>query len=439
MRVPLSSVADISARIGWHGLTTADHRDEGDYLVTGTEVVSRGIDWDSCQRVERAIYDRDPRIQLAPGDLLVTKDGTIGKVGLVSDLPGLATLNSGVFRVRPNDAIDSRYLLWVLNSDLLREFQERIGGGSTISHLYQRDFKRFQVPLPPVEEQRRIADFLDEQVARIDEARAGVDRLVKGIEEQLASWVAHGFDSQTAKRGLVPLRRHLLGIGQGWSPQCDDRLPDDGEWGVLKAGCVNGGQFRPMELKALPENVQPRTEYLVKPGDLLMNRASGSVELIGSAAVVGEEVAPRSLLCDKVYRIRLADDWNAYYFAAIWTAPQIRDQIRIGTSGAEGMANSLPADWIRTIQIPNVNEADQATWLDEYGMRYRSSSEAISAADALSSLLEERKRALITAAVTGELDVTTARPIGMGKWVPNVGAGVDAPVVSQASSIGGIG
>ena len=53
--------------------------------------------------------------------------------------------------------------------------------------------------------------------------------------------------------------------------------------------------------------------------------------------------------------------------------------------------------------------------------------------------LEERQRALITVAVTGELDVTTARPIGMGKWVPNVGAGVDAPLVGQASGIGGIG
>ena len=61
----------------------------------------------------------------------------------------------------------------------------------------------------------------------------------------------------------------------------------------------------------------------------------------------------------------------------------------------------------------------------------------------LNSLLEERKRAVITAAVTGELDVTTARPIGVGKWVPNVGAGIDntAPdqVPEQAPSVGGIG
>jgi hypothetical protein len=48
---------------------------------------------------------------------------------------------------------------------------------------------------------------------------------------------------------------------------------------------------------------------------------------------------------------------------------------------------------------------------------------------------------VITAAVTGELDVTTARPIGVGKWVPNVGASIDnaAPAQAQAPSIGGIG
>jgi len=55
-------------------------------------------------------------------------------------------------------------------------------------------------------------------------------------------------------------------------------------------------------------------------------------------------------------------------------------------------------------------------------------------------LLEDRKRAVITAAVTGELDVTTARPIGVGKWVPNVGASVGSATASpaKAPSIGGI-
>jgi len=191
----------------------------------------------------------------------------------------------------------------------------------------------------------------------------------------------------------------------------------------------------------LPQSIEPRTEYIVKPGDLLMNRASGSLELIGSAAVVGDDVQPRTLLCDKVYRLRLAGDWSAGYFAAIWTAPQIRDQIRLGTSGAEGMANSLPSGWIKTIRVPNVTSEDQAAWLAEYQVRERTSSKVVAAADALLSLLEERKRTVITAAVTGELDVTTARPIDVGKWVPNVGASVDSATAAQAQapSIGGIG
>ena len=59
--------AALSARIGWHGLSTDDHRDEGDYLVTGTDFVDRSVSWDLCKRVDREVWLRDPAIQLTEG------------------------------------------------------------------------------------------------------------------------------------------------------------------------------------------------------------------------------------------------------------------------------------------------------------------------------------------------------------------------------------
>jgi type I restriction enzyme, S subunit len=122
-RVPIKHVAGIVGRIGWHGLSTNDYENSGEFLITGTELQDGRVLWDRCHRVSTAIWERDPRIQVSEGDLLVTKDGTIGKVALVSRLPGPATLNSGVFRVSPvGAALEPGFGFWVLSSRLFSDF-----------------------------------------------------------------------------------------------------------------------------------------------------------------------------------------------------------------------------------------------------------------------------------------------------------------------------
>ncbi|HEV2498091.1 MAG TPA: restriction endonuclease subunit S [Terriglobia bacterium] len=98
----LGDTAILKARIGWQGLTTAEYRDTGDYyLVTGTDFQGGHIDWTHCHFVDVSRYSQDKNIQLRARDVLVTKDGTIGKVALVTHLEKPGTLNSGVFVIRP--------------------------------------------------------------------------------------------------------------------------------------------------------------------------------------------------------------------------------------------------------------------------------------------------------------------------------------------------
>ena len=165
-RIPLRYLADVSGRVGWHGLSTADYLDEGAWLVTGTDIVAGRVAWPSCHRVAEERWQQDPRIQLAVGDVLVTKDGTVGKIAHVDRVPGLVTLNSGVFRIRPLGAIDGRFLFWVFQSQLFLDFMGFLSRGSTIDHLSQRDIVRFQVPVSGLNVQRNIAVFLDREAAR---------------------------------------------------------------------------------------------------------------------------------------------------------------------------------------------------------------------------------------------------------------------------------
>ncbi len=159
----LGDVASLKARIGWQGLTTAEYRERGDHLlVTGTEFFGGRIRWDACHYVDQDRYDQDKNIQLAPGDVLVTKDGTIGKAALIDTLPMPATLNSGVFVIRPrNQAFHPGFFYYLLASTVFSSFLGQLSAGSTINHLYQKDFVHFKFRLPQdIEEQRAVFEVL---------------------------------------------------------------------------------------------------------------------------------------------------------------------------------------------------------------------------------------------------------------------------------------
>jgi type I restriction enzyme, S subunit len=180
----LSKTATLKARIGWQGLTTAEYLDAGDYLlVTGTDFKNSNIDWQNCYYVTEERYDQDKYIQLQLNDVLVTKDGTIGKVALISELPNPATLNSGVFVIRPiKDAFHPSFFYFLLCSNIFTEFLNELCAGSTISHLYQKDFITFKYRTPPtLSEQAAIAKVLSDIDAELSvlEARRDKTRNIK--------------------------------------------------------------------------------------------------------------------------------------------------------------------------------------------------------------------------------------------------------------------
>ena len=146
----LGDTCVLKARIGWQGLTTAEYLTSGDYcLVTGTDFKDGYIDWDNCSFVEESRYKQDKNIQLRQRDILVTKDGTIGKVALVNHLGKPATLNSGVFVIRPIEgAFYSTFFYYLLYSNVFSEFLRHLSAGSTISRLYQKDFVNFLYRTP---------------------------------------------------------------------------------------------------------------------------------------------------------------------------------------------------------------------------------------------------------------------------------------------------
>ena len=164
----------LKARIGWQGLTTTEYKKTGKiYLVTGTDFKDGKIDWENCVYVDKKRYSQDKNIQIKIDDVLVTKDGTIGKIAYVDKLPLPTTLNSGIFVIRSikNDYLHL-FLFYILSSNYFIKFLNKLKAGSTIIHLYQKDFASFNFVVPPISEQQQIIQIL-----------SNTDKLIEKLEK----------------------------------------------------------------------------------------------------------------------------------------------------------------------------------------------------------------------------------------------------------------
>ena len=182
--------ATLKARIGWQGLTTSENKDSGAYyLVTGTDFENGFVNWDSCHFVDKWRFNQDKNIQIKINDVLITKDGTIGKAGFVNTLSLPATLNSGVFVIRANNnKLDQKYLYYIFTSKIFDDFLNRLTAGSTINHLYQKDFVHFSFKAPKIKEQKAIAKALsdtDELISSLEKLISKKEAIKQGTMQQL--------------------------------------------------------------------------------------------------------------------------------------------------------------------------------------------------------------------------------------------------------------
>lgn len=175
----------VKGRIGWQGLRSSDFLDTGDYYcVTGTDLIDGSINWSGCYFVSKDRYEQDKYIQLKVGDLLITKDGTIGKIAIVDELFQKATLNSGLFVTRPlKGKYLNVFLYWVLNSLIFRNYIDLNKGGSTIQHLYQNVFDRFLYCCPPLIEQKEISNYLFQKINHVDQIIQNINIQIKKQKE----------------------------------------------------------------------------------------------------------------------------------------------------------------------------------------------------------------------------------------------------------------
>ena len=388
--------------------------DDGEFICVNSRFVSTG--GESLKFCNQNFSPAQPNdILMVMSDL--PNGRALAKAYFVQEGEKLA-VNQRVCILTPHNA-NPRFLYHLLNRNHLFLMHD---DGANQTHLSNALFTKFPALLPPELEQEKIANFLDHETAKIDlliEKQQGLIALLKEKRQAVISHaVTKGLNPNTPLKdsgvewlGKVPehwdvlqIRRILVDMEQGKSPECESRTADIHEWGVLKTGCVNNGIYNSEENKFLPENISPFTQYEVKNGDVLMSRASGSVDLIGSVAYVHETRA-KLLLSDKVFRIYLDSSVNKLFFTYLMRSTYMRTNIKNAISGAEGMANNITKGSILAFQFALPTFQEQSAIVDFIDSKLDVFDNLISRAEVATALLQERRTALISAAVTGKIDV----------------------------------
>ena len=265
----LSEIATMHARIGWQNLRTSEFLDSGDYmLITGTDFIDGAVNFDTCHYVERERYEQDKHIQIRNGSILITKDGTLGKVAYIQGLTMPATLNAGVFNVEIKDEneVDNRYLFQYLKAPFLMDYVDKKATGGTIKHLNQNILVDFPVVLPHKAEQEKIGEYF-----------LAIDHLITLHQREFAFLCKEKSKKFRYIKNAWEQRKFsdLVQIERGGSPRpIDDFItdsPDGLNWVKIGDAPAQGNYITKTAEKIKPEGLSKTRE--VHPGDLILSNS----------------------------------------------------------------------------------------------------------------------------------------------------------------------
>ena len=178
-RVPLKKVAEVRGRVGWKGYKKEDLQESGPLVLGATHLTENGnIDLSSPVYLSRDKYEESPEIMLHRNDLVFTQRGnTIGKVGLVKEDIGEATINPCVLILRPTN-IHPIYLDVYFIMDEVKKDMWRLNAGSAQPMITQKGISEYLLMLPPIELQNQFAAFVE----RVDKQKKTVQQSLEKLE-----------------------------------------------------------------------------------------------------------------------------------------------------------------------------------------------------------------------------------------------------------------
>ncbi|WP_165786909.1 restriction endonuclease subunit S [Aliarcobacter cryaerophilus] len=178
-------------------------------FLSAKNVTKRGFEFTEKQFISKEKDSLLRKGKLSKGDLVLTTRGTVGNIAFFNDSIKYDNIriNSGMVLLRVSDNVDKLFLYKVMTSDFIQQYIQNIAFGSAQPQLTVKEIKKFQIPLPPLEEQKKIADILttvDKKIAFVEENINATEELKKGLMQKLLTEGIGHTEFKDSELGRIP-------------------------------------------------------------------------------------------------------------------------------------------------------------------------------------------------------------------------------------------
>lgn len=188
--IKLKNKIYVRARLGWKGLKAEEYVEHGYPLLSAFNIINSKLDFSEVNYINKFRYDESPEIKLNIGDILLVKDGAgIGKCAYVENLPTESTVNGSIALLTCSNDLNGKYLYYYFLSPIFQKYIYRIKDGMGVPHLFQRDIRKINLALPPIDEQNVICKKLDNICEKINDVITYRKNIIEKLEEYKKSLI----------------------------------------------------------------------------------------------------------------------------------------------------------------------------------------------------------------------------------------------------------
>lgn len=309
--------------------------------------------------------------------------------------------STGFSVLRPGPRVEPKFLYFFAISQAMFDQVLPYQKGVSYPAVLDREVRSVSMPVPPLDEQRRIVAILEDHLSHLDAGDAYLGTAMR----RLAALERAALDEFFGVRGeTVPLGELVADIGAGKSFGSSDAPAALDQWGIIKVSAMTWGRFRAEENKAVAaDRVDPR--YEIRSGDLLVSRAN-TAEYVGASVLV-EEVRPRLLLSDKSLRLTPRAGTDPRWLWRSLQAPAARRQITELATGTKDSMRNISQASLRRVRLPRCDGDAQLRAVEAFGRVEESVVAARSQIGQQQRRSSALRRSLLAAAFSGRLTATS--------------------------------
>lgn len=305
--------------------------------------------------------------------------------------------------------IEGDYFYYFLTTKDFGEFAV----ATAVPSVRRGDVANISIPLPPINEQKRIVAKIEELISELDkgiESFKTAREQLKVYRQVLLNEAAKGDlsaqrdDSKTrTEKATVSLNDVVLSVGQGWSPRCLEHPSEsDVTWGVIKTSAIQPLDFISSANKQLPDQLEPRPHLEIFPGDVLITRA-GPRNRVGIACYV-KSVRPRLMVCDKVYRIKVKQDKILPEFLVmLLNSPRVLEELETLKTGISDSGLNLTQDRFLSMKVVVPSLETQRAMLEDLEQKLSNIAFFEAQLDSSLEAAETLRQSILKKAFSGQL------------------------------------